>query len=228
VHSVSLQDLELRAAINRTGLPVSLGVGGRTLDEIAGFQDAMRGHLRTLIYGFQAFPTRLEDLKLGRLRLLRDRFPDLQLGYAEHGAPDDPDVERAAIAALCLGAKVFEWHVTLDPGAGRVDAASALEVHQLRDLAILVRRYANAVFASDDALASIEGPEQTYRDRQRVAVAAKAIEAGHVLRPADISWKMTGRPGGLTEGLVDSTLRRAMQQDEMFEPEHLQRPQRES
>lgn len=200
IHSVSFYDQEVLAAIKERSYPIILGIGGRNSSEINDKLAYFGEQMKVLMVGFQAFPSNVDDLKLGKISWLKKKYPNLQIGYADHSAWDSEDAIRSNEWAYFLGARYFEKHITSKPGEERWDWQSALSVdgcekiiHSLEFLDSKVMRYNELDFDQ------IEDRELVYRNRQKVAVAARNLAAGTVLKASDIQLRMLDS----TEGEVD-------------------------
>lgn len=63
--------------------------------------------------GFQAFPSKLEEIKLSRISFLKTKFDSLKIGYADHSEFNSEDAIESNLYARLLGASIFEKHITL-------------------------------------------------------------------------------------------------------------------
>jgi N-acetylneuraminate synthase len=74
------------------------------------------------------YPADIADSNLRRIPALREAFPNCQVGLSDHTIGS-----TAAIAAVALGASVFEKHFKLAGDETSVDAAFSADPDQLRD-----------------------------------------------------------------------------------------------
>lgn len=191
IHSVSFYDELLIDAIKKSRIPVFLGVGGRTTDEIDGIKDVLGKQLWGLIVGFQAFPSKLEDIKLGKISYLINKYPELQIGYTDHSSFDDTNAIISNYVALGMGATFFEKHLTLSEGVERTDFQSAIGEEKLTEINKNLKQLSNAVFKSSGNLNEIEGPEINYRNRQKKAFTVVDIKKGEKFKKEDFNFQMT-------------------------------------
>ncbi|MBE0471565.1 MAG: N-acetylneuraminate synthase family protein [Methyloprofundus sp.] len=200
VHSVSFNDLKLLTSIKGVKLPLVFGVGGRTAEEIDRVVKQYNDRNVVLMVGYQSFPSELVDIKLERISALLCKYPDCQLGYADHSSFDD---EMAIISndyAYVLGARIFEKHIAIEEGKERTDWQSAVSGDKIKRV-IERLNYLSKVFGwKKESLFEIDGKEKTYRDRQKVPVATVDIAAGTIVSDDLISLKMTS-----DANIVDST-----------------------
>ncbi|MFC0561929.1 N-acetylneuraminate synthase family protein [Halalkalibacter alkalisediminis] len=198
IHSVSFCDKKLLSAIKDTGKKVILGVGGRTFSEIISACDFFEKQLTTLMVGFQSYPSNLSDVMIGKIRSLKELFPELIIGYADHTLYNNDYVVKSLEYAYILGARVFEKHITLQEGIKRVDYESAVSKHKFkkmkRNLDYLTQllpeyNYKNFMFCNK---------EISYRNRQKILVALMDIRAGTKLTTYNTVLKMAGNINGFT------------------------------
>jgi len=225
IHSVLFHDDQLMSALRETSLPIILGVGGRTLEEIDEKVEYFGSQLSVLMVGFQAYPTRIGDVRLERIRALGERYPDLTIGYADHSAYDEDEAITSNEWAYLLGARVFEKHLALIEGADRLDKEAAVGSEKFTQICRRLLRLHDEVLPDyGPELFTHTAAERAYRDRQLVAIARRHLESGHVLGSADFSFRMAGRPGGVADAgaLIGRTVARGIARDALIEVKDLQ------
>lgn len=114
VHKVAsscLCDPFILKAVKDTGKPVLLSTGASNLGDIRMAVDFMQGVDLTLMYCNAAYPSR--EHKLHNLRLLREAFPEIGIGYSDHSIDlyETPDT-----AVHFYHASVLEKHFTAIEG----------------------------------------------------------------------------------------------------------------
>lgn len=118
VYKISSSDLSNIPFITyqaKKGKPILLSVGASDEEEI---DEAVRTIREvssapiTLLHCVLEYPTPLEDANLLKIRSLKERYPDLYIGYSDHTKPTpECDVIKCAYN---LGAVLVEKHFTLD------------------------------------------------------------------------------------------------------------------
>jgi len=188
IHSVSFNDLELLEALKRSEPKIILGVGGRSIDEIIQLREFFGEKLDILMVGLQSFPSRLEDINLGKITLLKDKFPSLTIGYADHSSYNHEHAVISNEYAYLLGATVFEKHITLREGSGRVDADSAMSAESI------LKMKNKLSFLRDNITNSYGDPmnqsEETYRNRQLRCVASNDMSVGQIVQNDNVELKL--------------------------------------
>jgi sialic acid synthase SpsE len=92
-----------------------------TLEEVAEAVEIFKGQQLTLLHCTSNYPAREEDVNLRAMRTLQERF-GLPTGYSDH-----TQGTSVAIAAVALGARVLEKHLTLDRAMPGPDHRASLD-----------------------------------------------------------------------------------------------------
>ncbi len=190
IHSVSQNDWFLKHAVKETGIDLIITSGGRYEEEIELDIQFFDDQVSVLMVGFQAFPSRLEDVRLGQISYWKRKYPDIQIGYADHSAYNHENAIKSLEYAYFLGATVFEKHVALEPGEERVDYSAAVSIEVLAEIEKRLEFLAKNVLTKGDTQEDMTDTELGYRKRQLICVAARDLDAGTVLTANDIKLKM--------------------------------------
>ncbi|MDB4060499.1 N-acetylneuraminate synthase family protein [Vicingaceae bacterium] len=200
IHPVCFYDTEIINRIKETRIPVILGVGGRTLKELNEVDDLLGVQLEVLLVGFQSFPSQIENVKLERIKVLKELYPNKTIGYADHSSFNDEFAIISNEYAYLLGARIFEKHITINEGEERIDFESAVSSRKLikikERLEFLDSKILNY---SAEELLEISEPELTYRNRQKVYVAKRLLAEGQLVKNEDIVLKMINKVGGVID-----------------------------
>ena len=136
IASACVTDLELLERVAQTGKPVILSTGMSTLDEIDRAVGVIGTQHLVLLHATSTYPMPPEEANLRTIVTLRDRYPGVPVGYSGH--------ERGlqiSLAAVALGARVVERHITLDRTMWGSDHSASLEpqgfAHLVRDIRII-------------------------------------------------------------------------------------------
>jgi N,N'-diacetyllegionaminate synthase len=217
IHSICFKDEELLAQIKRTDADVIVGVGGRALDEINELVGYFDSQVKVLMSGFQSFPTKLEDVKLPRVKEYVQKYPDLIIGYADHSPFDSEYAVKSSEYALIYGARMFEKHITTAEGVKRVDFDSAVGLDKMIELkGNLLALSKDLRLEFEGSLMEIEEPEISYRNRQKMAIAKTDLQVGHVLTADDVLFRMTGEKTGFAsiQDIAGKTLSGPLKQND--------------
>ncbi|MBI3217925.1 MAG: N-acetylneuraminate synthase family protein [Bacteroidetes bacterium] len=217
IHSVSFNDIDLLQAIRNSGVGVILGAGGRTLDEILAMRDFFADQLRVLMVGFQSFPSQLEEVKLNKITILKQLFPDLLIGYADHSSFDHIHAISSNDYARLLGASVFEKHIAIEEGINRIDYASAVSPEKIATIVSNLAFLDQHILNNPGESMRMSQAEVVYRNRQLRCVAATRLTNGTVLTKENVGLKLVDNPD-LTytryEEVINRKLCKDLEQDE--------------
>lgn len=112
IASCALTDWPLLERIALTKLPIiasTAASGVEDIDAVVSFFQH-RQKMLTLMHCVGEYPTPDERLAIRQIELLRQRYPDVRIGFSTH---EQPDNTIAIMLALGNGATVFEKHVGL-------------------------------------------------------------------------------------------------------------------
>jgi len=141
----------------------------------------------TFMHGFQAEPTLIKDNNLRRIETLRNRFPNVNIGFMDHSAGNDPCASILPMVAIGLGATCIEKHISLDYKLELEDYVSALSVDKFS-------RFTDNIRIIETALGSKElllnAKEIEYKNRAgKVVVAKNHIEKGAIIIQENVCLK---------------------------------------
>jgi N-acetylneuraminate synthase len=173
-------DLPLIARAARGGQPLIISTGMTSREEIAAAiaaaHEAGSGGV-ALLHCVSAYPARFDEANLAMIPRLAEDF-DCVVGLSDH----TPGT-AAAVAAVALGARIIEKHVTLSRADGGPDAAFSLEPDELK---ALVQDCRHAFEAIGEARYRRSETEQHNRQFRRSLYVVRDVPAGQVLNSEDV------------------------------------------
>lgn len=134
VASASVTDLGLLRALAATGKPIILSTGMSTLEQIDAAVEVFDPTRLVVLHATSTYPLPADEANLRTIRTLLDRYPGLPIGYSGH----EPGLE-ISFAAVALGARVVERHITLDRGMWGSDHSASLEPTDFAELIAGIR-----------------------------------------------------------------------------------------
>jgi sialic acid synthase SpsE len=189
LHSADLSNPYLVKYVAATGKRIDLSVGSSTLDEIQTALDWIKdldNHRIWLMYGYQNFPTRVDEIHLSYMMKLRSLF-ELPLGYQDHSDADSEAAFWLPAAALGMGVEILEKHITHDRSLKGLDYQAALNPDEFQRFTRMVKTI--------EAARGIPVPkpftaeEMKYRKYAKKSLVAKrALAAGEVISPEDLTF----------------------------------------
>jgi N,N'-diacetyllegionaminate synthase len=171
------------AHIARLGMPVIFSTGACTLTELAEGVETILAETNELIilHCVSSYPAPLEQMNLSVIPNLRNTF-GCPVGLSDHTAGAD-----VACAAVAMGARVFEKHLTLDKSMEGPDHQASLDPEEMRRYCQALRGVHSAL--GDGVKRIMPCEENTRKAFRRYLVAARDLPEGTVLRPQDCCFK---------------------------------------
>lgn len=204
VASGEIQHLPLLQAMTHTRRPILLSTGLCTWSELDAAVACIR-QTNTPVGIFEcttAYPCPAERVGLASLAVLRERY-GCPVGLSDHSS-----TIYAGIAAATLGANLIEAHLVFSRDSFGPDARSSLLPDEFKQLVTGVRFVEKAIHHTHDK--SITPGKSALRDVFGRSIAlCHDLPAGHVLQPADLTWKKpgTGIPPHTITGVIGRRLR---------------------
>lgn len=204
VASGDLTNDGLLLALARTGRPLILSTGMATLPEVVRAVRLVRdagGAIAAVLHCVSAYPAPPEAQNLRALLTLADAVA-CPVGLSDHAA----DGLVSAVAAVALGAAVYERHFVLADDEAAIDRAVSSTPAQLRGI---VDACADTVRRLGTGRKLCQPAESVNRTASRRGVYARvALPAGHVIAPGDLIALRpeTDVPASALPALAGSTL----------------------
>ncbi len=203
VYKISSSDLsnipfiEYQAAKNK---PILLSVGASNEDEIERAVDAIRGKTDapiTLLHCVLEYPTPLADANLLKIATLKEKFPDVYIGYSDHTKPtDDCDVIKTAYN---LGAQLVEKHFTLNKTLTGNDHYHAMDPEDAKSIIASIERM--DMIRGKGELISLDTESAARSNARRSLVSLGDIKKGTRITREMLTFK---RPGtGISPDRID-------------------------
>ena len=210
IHACSLNDIKMLSKVSNFSIPVILGIGGSTIDEISFAIDYLKKRGRSdilLMYGFQNFPTRYEYINLKKMQKIKELF-DLPIGYADHTSWNDENQELITLAGFVCGAHLIEKHFVLDKGKNRIDYEAAISVEDFRNIYKKLEILQKAMGDGGIELNKYEKEYGKIGPMKKAIVAGKDIEKDEEILLEDIAFKRTKRISYVKQKEVNIFLKR--------------------
>lgn len=187
VASFEITDIPLIKKIACTGKPIVIATGIARLSDIELALDTCRkaGNDNVILLKCtSSYPAPYEDMNLRTIPAMKDTF-DCLAGLSDHSMGS-----AVAGAAVALGAKMIEKHLTLRRSDGGADAAFSMEPEEFREMVDNIRRIELALGKVTYELTPRQARE---REHARSLFVAKDMKAGEIfteenlrsVRPAD-------------------------------------------
>lgn len=205
IGSGEMTDIPTLVRIAEFGKPMVISTGMSTFDEIDRTYQALakRGIPLALMNCISEYPPVYEDVNLGVIRKMIERYPKAMIGHSDH----TPDL-YTCFAAIVMGAKLLEKHVIVDKRQPGPDQSVSIDFRDLASLVDGVRK----VEASLGDEKSVHMREQQIRTWAfRSLVTTKPLRKGQILTQ-DHVWSK--RPGtGIPSWKMDEVVGRRVARD---------------
>jgi len=198
----------LRRIVNNIDAPILISFGMAELSDIDAAVKLLKPHNAGLgiFHCVSIYPPNPEEMRLSNISFLRQRFSE-PIGFSDHA-----DDIITSMAALALGARLFEKHVTLNKKTRGPDHLFALEPHQIRSYVSGLRNLAEGIDSGE-----FEAPtskESTARSSYlKSIVAAHDLPAGRKLEAGDLTLVRPGNgiPPKDFDAVIGRVVRRSLQ-----------------
>ena len=192
IASADITNPPLLKKVAQTRKPVILSTGASNIGEIDAALAILRGAGASeicLMHCILNYPTRNENAHLGMLIDLRNRYPELLLGYSDHTLPNEQ--MTSLVSAHLLGAVVLEKHFTLDKTLPGNDHYHAMDEKDLARFQVNVKKV-HELLGPTQLKAPIATEEISRLNARRSIVLTRNLKPGHKITQKDLVAK---RPG---------------------------------
>lgn len=196
ISSSDISNLPLITKIAKKNKPIIMSTGASNIDEIekaVTLIKSINNERLTLLHCVLEYPTPYEHANLRKICALKEKYPEMIVGYSDHTKPDNcMDVIKTA---YILGAQVIEKHFTLDKTIKKKnDHFHSMDCEDLKKVKDGLD-FINRIKGSAE-LRCLASEEKTRDSVRRSAVSKRTIKIGEILSEEMIIYK---RPGsGLT------------------------------
>ena len=178
---------------------IVIGIGGCTIDEVKKAVQFFHDRELVLMFGFQNYPTKYEDVNLGKIRKIQTLFPGKKFGYADHTAWDESNNELITLLVSANGMDFIEKHVTTDYGKERCDYSAAISIEQLNMLYKKIKLLENLYGDGSMLLNKAEEDYSKYGPMKMAAIAKHDLVKGSKLTMGDVHFCRTSQSTGISQ-----------------------------
>tara|TARA_B110000438_G_C15796240_1_gene642984 strand:+ start:717 stop:1580 length:864 start_codon:yes stop_codon:yes gene_type:complete len=140
VPSASLNDTELLKAMAETEIPIIISTGMSTQEEVDEAINLLSRVELAVLHCVSTYPTPTEELNLNVIKTFQAKYPNLIIGYSGHETG-----LSTTYAAVAMGAKIIERHITLDRSMWGTDHSASIEPQGLKTLVSNIRDIESAL-----------------------------------------------------------------------------------
>jgi len=148
VASAMLTDRGFLEKLNDTGKPVILSVGMATEEEIDEALNIL-DNVEYVLACTSTYPTKPEEVNLSYITTLKNKYPNLKVGFSNHHNGLD-----ACVGSVVLGSECVEFHMTIDRTMYGSDQPASIQdayglVDGIRKMEIMVGGGIKKVYESE-------------------------------------------------------------------------------
>jgi N,N'-diacetyllegionaminate synthase len=202
LHSVSLNVPRLQDAVIKNiskNTKIVIGVGGCSLSEIEEAVKFFHSREIVLMFGFQNYPTKFEDVNLLKIRKIQELYQGLMFGYADHTAWNENNNDLITLMVSANGMDYIEKHVTTEYGKKRCDFSAAISIDQFKKLHKEVELLSKLYGNGDVALNKAEKEYSSYGPMKMAAITRHNLFEGDVLSQNDLHFTRTSQVSDLSQ-----------------------------
>ncbi|XP_071947950.1 N-acetylneuraminate-9-phosphate synthase-like [Antedon mediterranea] len=219
IGSGDTNNLKFLAKSAKMGRPMIISSGMQTLETMKKVYKTVKPFNENFCFlqCTSAYPLAPEDVHLRTMDVYRKEFPDIPVGYSGHESG-----MTITIAAVAMGAKVVERHITMDKSWKGNDHEASLEPDELTDLIKQIRIVERSFGSLVKEMRECELP--TYNKLGKSVVAAKDIPAGTIISEEHLGVKVAIPKGHAPENrseLLGKRSKRTIEYDESINLEDL-------
>lgn len=188
VASRDLTNLPLINALAETEIPIILSTGMAGEEELQDALNIITKYHRDIIilHCLSQYPSEYKNINLGTINYLREKFPDYTIGYSDHSIGIS-----IPVAAVAMGAKVIEKHITLDRRMKGTDHKGSLGIDGVNRMVRDIRNLELAIGTKNIFIS--ESVKETRIKLERSIASIRLIKKGekitrndiHLLSPGD-------------------------------------------
>lgn len=181
VASRDLTNLPLLEALSETKIPLILSTGMAGEKELNDALNTIEKHHNniSILHCVSQYPTEYQNVNLKSISFLKKKYPNYTIGYSDHTIGI-----ATPIAAVAMGAKIIEKHITLDRKMKGTDQAGSLSIDGINRM---VRDIRNLESSFGEEKIAIEEAVKNAREKLERSIATnKNLNAGDIITENDI------------------------------------------
>ena len=184
VASCSFGDWPLMEAFDKVERPIILSTAcadEKTLDSAISFF-RNRNKKFSVMHCVSVYPTENKDLTINQIRYLKNRYPDIPIGFSTHELPDN---YKSVFMAMGAGAEIFEKHVGIPTGKYKINDYSCTP-EQIDNWLTAAKEAYEMYGNSSGRMCFTESAVKGISAFTRGAFAKREIEKGEIFNVKDV------------------------------------------
>ncbi|MDD3945053.1 MAG: N-acetylneuraminate synthase family protein [Bacteroidales bacterium] len=187
IASGEIFSLDIIDYIARQNKHIILSTGMATYDEIEKAITLLNKNFKkeiTILHCISNYPANYDEVNLMNMLEIKKRF-GYEVGFSDHTIGNE-----CAIAAVAMGAKIIEKHVTLDKSLPGPDHKASIDIPELASLVTSIRHIEQAIGVPERRFSNAQ--VEISKVARKSIVSKHIIKKGETITEKDICFK---RPG---------------------------------
>ena len=148
VASALTTDRKFLEALNVTGRPVILSTGMCTEEEVEAAINILT-NVEYVLACTSTYPTKKEEVNLRNILTMKEKYPNIKVGFSNHYNGHD-----ACVGSVALGAECVEFHITDDRSSYGSDQSASIEkpsdlINAVRSMEVMLGDGVKKVYDSE-------------------------------------------------------------------------------
>ncbi len=197
IASCSVDDWPLLREVCKINRKIIISTGGATIKHLRKVYNLFKKNGRdfAFLHCIAEYPTPIENAFLGRIKKLKEEFPDIEIGYSTHEGPEQKSVSPYAVA---MGATILEKHIGKKTDEFDLNGYSCT-VEQMEKVVDEVQFFETAFkgeFSESEALKQLK----------RGVYARLELNSGYTIKKEDLYYAMPLQEGCLDVSNIDDII----------------------
>lgn len=186
VHTTDMENKEFIRAVVAVNKPVFFATGGVSEEALTDALSIVGDRQLGLLFGFQTFPTPVEEIRFRELESLKTRY-QVPVGFLDHTDGGTLFALMAPALSVTYGADLVEKHFTLDRSKKGFDYQSSLNPEDFHRMVEMIRTAERARGEAGQPMSA--AADSYHRKFARFIVAKTLIARGDVITAEKLDFK---------------------------------------
>lgn len=181
VASRDLTNLPLLDAMGETKIPIIISTGMANEREVDEAIETLARHHSdiSILHCVSEYPTHYENLNLASIPYMMKRYPQYTIGYSDHTIGIS-----TPLAAVAMGAKIIEKHITVDRKMKGTDQAGSLGIDGIQRMMRDIRNFEEGL--GQEGIFTAPSTASSRKKLERSVATKHDLKAGHVIAESDL------------------------------------------
>ncbi|XP_065219419.1 sialic acid synthase [Planococcus citri] len=212
-------DFLLLEKASKCGKPLIISTGMQNMNTVRQVYNTVKSHHDgfVLLHCVSSYPTDPVDVNLRVIQQYKKEFQDIVVGYSGHELGT-----IISVAAVTLGAKVIERHITLDKNQKGSDHLCSLLPQEFKQMVTDIRTIESALGSRNKEFLPCE--RKCFEKLGKSIVAAKDLLPGDIISKNDVCMKVSvpnGIPAKDLNSVLESEITETVHYDQPILKNHL-------